>query len=161
MVDMQNREIYINTMGKAIDSLSDMMIQKALDKGYAYVVAADYYNTLKEMSVYCLDRLENPLTWMEGLWGNMLELSVWALITVGIIAVFAVLGHNAANRTISATKYLSREDYKVVGKKEKHVRSYDTVERGYYRSSSSSGGGGGSSHRSSSGRSHGGGGRRF
>ena len=160
MVDMQNREIYINTMGKAIDSLSDMMIQKALDKGYTYVVAADYYNTLKEMSVYCLDRLENPLTWIEGLWGNMLELSVWSLIVVSIIGVFAVLNHNAANRTISDTKYLSREDYKVVGKKEKHVRSYDTVERGYYRSSSSSSGGG-SHHSSSSGRSHGGGGRRF
>ena len=69
-----------------------------------------------------------------------------------------ILNHRKANQTVKSTHYMSSEDYKVVGKREKHVRSYDTVQRGYYASSSSSGG---SSHSSSSGRSHGGGGRRF
>ena len=158
VIDMENREIYIKTMGMAIESLSDIEIGKALDLGYDRITKQDYHGTMQVMSEYCLNRLKNPKTNGEAFLFGFKQALIPSVIITVIVCVVLILNHKKANQAVKSTHYMSAEDYKVVGKREKHVRSYDTVQRGYYASSSSSGG---SSHSSSSGRSHGGGGRRF
>jgi hypothetical protein len=57
IIDMHNREIYINTMGTAIQKLSTSDIDSALDAGYQKIINEDYYGCLEEMSKYCLSIL--------------------------------------------------------------------------------------------------------
>lgn len=180
VIDMDNREIYINTMGKSILCLTDSMIDIALDNAFDYVVDAEYYECMYSMASYCLPRLMNDPP-AEGVYdedgdgnadsfgdafvdGMVQGILPGGLVTVVVIVVL-LLKHNKANKVISAQQYLGQDGYKVEDKDEIYLRTYTNVHKGYYKpkSSSSSGGsrGGGSSHSSSSGRSHGGGGRRF
>jgi hypothetical protein len=54
---MDNREIYINTMGNAIKSLDDKDIENALDVGFAYVCECKYTECLAAMADYCINKL--------------------------------------------------------------------------------------------------------
>lgn len=176
VIDMDNREIYINTMGNAILSLTDKMIDAALDDAYPYIKNGQYGECLKAMASYCVPRLsDNPGTGatnsniaaygfgtaiVQGMLGSM----PIALIAAGIIVTVLIFKHNSVNKAQSAVRYIEKNNYKVLDKDEVFVRSYTTVQKDFYKPSSSSGSsssGGGSSHRSSSGRSHGGGGRSF
>ena len=158
VIDMDNREYYINTMGIAIEKLDDVEIEQALDRGWSYMLNGDYAGAFKAMAKYCLADVTSG-------WGStmlsLLTASIpFALIITAITIVVLITRHNAANKTQSGAKYLSKENYTIVHKDEIFVRSYETVQKDYYRPKSSSSGCG-SSHSSSSGRSHGGGGRRF
>ena len=170
VIDMDNREIYINTMGIAIQRMYDSEIEEALDLGYEYITDGDYYNTMSAMASYCLDNIVNNRTTSTDNYDDgeegFVTYMIWpgllvAGIATGLFVFFMISNHNAANQAQSATKYLSTENYKVSDKDEILIKTYETVQRDYYKPKSSSSGGGGSSHRSSSGRSHGGGGRRF
>lgn len=163
VIDMDNRKIYINTMGNAINRLSDKMIESGLDKGYAKIKKQDYDGTLKAMAKYCLPKLK-----IDNFFVKFLKEIPRHIISAGIITAviifFLIKRHEKANKKQPATTYVSNQDYKLNDKKENYVRQYQTVQRGYYSSSSGSSShhsSGGSSHRSSSGRSHGGGGRSF
>lgn len=57
IIDMDNREIYINTMGNAIKSLDDKDIENALDVGFAYVCECKYTECLAAMADYCINKL--------------------------------------------------------------------------------------------------------
>lgn len=161
VIDMDNRQIYINTMGSAIKILSDKDIDKALDKAYPQIVNQDYSATMQEMSDYCLGKLSETFfsKFLKGTY-KFSHIFISGVITV-IVGVSLVKMHASANKPQSAVTYVPKENYNVEDKEENYIRTYETVESGYYRKSSSSSGGGGSSHRSSSGRSHGGGGRSF
>ena len=168
VIDMDNREYYINTMGVAITKLSDDEIDIALDEAYPEMSSGNYYGAFKDMATYCLSEITGKSSLMmnglfAGLLTAMIACAIIAAIPTAIIVIWLILAHNSANKTQSATKYLSNENYAVINKDEVLIRSYETVQIGYYRPKSSSSGGSrsGSSHRSSSGRSHGGGGRRF
>jgi uncharacterized protein len=175
VIDMENREIYINTMGNAILCLTDNMIDQALDRGYNYIANYEYAECMEAMATYCVARLsDNPgagavdtpisnLGFLGALGTGMIRGLLPAIIITAIILFVLVTKHNKANKAQSATSYVSNENYNVIDKDEIFVKSYETVQRDYYKpkSSSSGGGGGGSSHRSSGDRSHGGGGRSF
>ena len=164
IVDMDNREIYINTMGVAIEKLSDHEIDRALDLAYMRVSKGYYADALESMADYCLDVIVNDSSNSGRTFGSCLLIgAVVASIVTVIVVILLVGNHNAANKSLAATNYLGKGDYRVIDRNETLIRMYDTVQRNYYKPQTSSGGGrsGGSSHRSSSGRSHGGGGRRF
>ena len=166
IIDMDNREIYINTMGGAIQSLSDYEIEEGLDVGYNYVSEQEYFECLDGMAAYAIPRLgggynadgslSNSSKVVNGLKTGLVPSALITAVVVGILAI----SHNKANKSINSNTYVGRDDYNLINKKEKYNRTYETVQKDYYKPKSSSSGGG-SSHRSSGGRSHGGGGRRF
>ena len=167
IIDMDNREIYINTMGGAIQSLSDYEIEEGLDIGYNYVSEQEYFECLDGMATYAIPRLgggynaDGTLSAgskaLNGLQAGFIPSALVAAAVVGFLAI----SHNKANKSINPNTYVGKNNYNLINKKEKYNRTYETVQKDYYKPKSSSSGGGGSSHRSSSGRSHGGGGRRF
>lgn len=167
IIDMDNRQYYINTMGIAISQLSNYEIDIALDKAFGAMKAGNYGRAMEKMATYCLSNITGKSAMMaggllSGIIAFMLSGALWALIPTAIVVVVLISKHNAANKQQTATRYMSSENYTIIDKDEIFVRSYDTVQHNYYKpKSSSSGSGGGSSHRSSSGRSHGGGGRSF
>lgn len=57
VIDMDNRQYYINTMGKAIEWLDAEEIDEALDKGYDYIADENYVRCLQAVSDYCLKEL--------------------------------------------------------------------------------------------------------
>ena len=171
VIDMDNREIHINTMGNAILCLTDAMIESGLDRGYEYIANYEYADCLDAMGSYCVARLydnpdQGPSTVDLLIEGIILGLLPAAVITAILVAAL-LFRHNKANTKQATATYVSNENYSVIDKDEVFVRSYETVIKDYYKpreSSSSSGSSrssGGSSHRSSSGRSHGGGSRKF
>lgn len=160
MIDMDNREVYINTVGKCINWLDDD-IYDILDDTYIYASDGDYFRCLKETSKQACRIIEshtNPLI------GAIRPSSVVLLIALGItvvILIILLIKHNKANRKIMAERYMG-STFVVNNKDVVYMGCRQEVIRGYYeQKSSSGGGGGGSSHRSSGGVSHGGGGRSF
>lgn len=160
VIDMDNREIYINTMGSAIDILSDKDIDKALDRGFSQITVGNYRATMQEMSDYCLDKLSQTFfsKFLKGTY-KFSHIIISGAITA-VAAVVLLARHSKANKPHPAVNYVPQENYNVKNKEENYVRTYETVQRGYYSKKSSSGGSS-SRHTSSSGRSHSGGGRRF
>lgn len=57
VIDMDNRQYYINTMGKAIEWLDAEEIDEALDNGYDYIADENYVRCLQAVSDYCLKEL--------------------------------------------------------------------------------------------------------
>lgn len=55
------------------------------------------------------------------------------IVIMGVTAIVLVVKHNKANRQISATAYVAKNGYNVHDRKERYVRTYETVQRGYYR----------------------------
>jgi uncharacterized protein len=123
------------------------------------MVEGEYYEAFSAMAKYGIGLLAsdaNPMSAFGSALVSAIPLS--GGITIAGVVIL-IIRHNAANKAEKATTYLTNDTYKVADKNETLVRTYETVQRGYYAQKSSSGGG--SSHRSSSGRSHGGGGRSF
>lgn len=58
IIDMDNREYYINTMGLFIDFLDDDKIETALDLGYEYIVSQAYCDGLLVMGDYCIKQIK-------------------------------------------------------------------------------------------------------
>lgn len=58
---------------------------------------------------------------------------VITIVIMGVTAVVLVVKHNKANRKISATAYVAKNGYNVHDRKERYVRTYETVQRGYYQ----------------------------
>ena len=167
IIDMDNREIYINTMGGAIQSLSDYEIEEGLDVGYNYVSEQEYFECLDGIAAYAIPRLgggynaDGTVSFGSKVMTGLQSGFVISAIICGLTVAGLIITHNKANKSITANTYVEKDNYDLINKKEKYSRTYETVQRDYYKPKSSSSGGGGSSHRSSSGRSHGGGGRRF
>ena len=160
VIDMSNREIYVNTMGTTIQKLDDADIDRALDLGFKKITDSKYYDCMKVMSEYCLNDLCGKSNFFATFTSNMVGCILFALIATVVVIIILLLMHRKANKAIQAAQYESKEDYEIIDKDVVYERSYQTVQRDYYKPKSS-GSSGGSSHRSSSGRSHGGGGRSF
>ena len=163
-IDMDNREMYINTVGSCINALSDRERNQVFDKTENYVVNKEYYKFFSNACELSFDKMYETGSSSADRSPLMPDGAAFVLSFLVMIIVLLVLlaKHNKANKQISATNYMPQNGYVVNNRQERYVRTYETVQRGYYReSNSSSGGGGSSSHSSSSGVSHGGGGRRF
>lgn len=147
MIDMDNREIYVNTVGTCIDAL-DSEIESILDTGFAYVSDGDYYDCLFEMSEHAYSIMAE-----KDFPGMLFTPLLPALIITIIILVILVVIHNKANRQISASQYMG-SSFTVKNRNAMYLGCRREVLHGYYRKNESS-------HRSSRGISHGGGGRKF
>lgn len=161
-IDMDNREMYINTIGTCINTLSDRERNAIFDETQNYVKNKEYYKFFDKTCKKAFGKMYN-----EGLaeendteqwWIPTGTSIVVTLIVMTIVTIILIAKHNKANKKISASAYIPNDGYKVYDRKETFLRTYETVSRNYYKSSS---GGGSSSHRSSGGVRHGGGGRGF
>lgn len=181
-IDMDNREIYVNTLGKVLAEVNDGEVEYILDEGYRYVTEKDYFNTLNAMfdaTTYAYEfhtagssnRIENlhkyhssPLLMFLSIFNPLSSIALFCLILAVIVFISLNSAHKKNNTPGTIKNYgEGKKGYEVKNKNSCLINTFTTVDRGYYRPSNSSSGGsrGGSSHRSSSGRSHGGGGRRF
>lgn len=179
LIDMDNREIYISSCGRAIRYLTDARVERILDAGYAYVSEAEYAECLSAMLKKAAYYYEagipdhqynydvetgavsryHSLTWEEILPVLLLAAGAGIGVYVFVIRSYKLKG--------------GRYDYPYVkyGKvnltecEDRFIRahtSHQHIQTDSGRSGgSSSGSGRSSTHTSSSGRSHGGGGRKF
>ena len=155
LIDMDHREIYLSTCGKAIEKLSDAEIEKILDAAYACAAAGDYYGTFEAF----FEETDHQLQPMRITLGEAIFAFVAALIPAGI-----TMG------VVKAKYQLKFEDFHYdaytdatvsLSVKSDHLINKIVTHRRIPKNTGDSGGGGSSSHTSSSGRSHGGGGRSF
>ena len=187
MIDMDNREVYVNTVGAGITIISDYQVERILDAGYTYVGNEEYFECLRGMSNYTYRLIENheenpggydtqyyeeyqqesQETVSELQWSKPAEIILTVIsgcLPAPIIVIIVLITkHKKANRLVSAENYMG-SDFRVKSKNVAYMGCRHEVLRGYYRQqnhNSSGGGGGGSSHRSAGGVSHGGGGRKF
>ena len=179
LIDMDNREIYVSTCGKAIRYLTDARIERVLDDGFYYVSNGDYAACLSAMlstAEYYYDAgiQENQynydvetgavseyrvLTWMEVVPVFLLAVIVGLAIFFGVKRSYSMKGGRYEY------PYMKYGKLDLTAHEDRFIRQHTT----HHRIQTDSGGSGGhrssggrsSTHRSSSGRSHGGGGRKF
>ena len=178
LIDMDNREIYISTCGKAIRYLTDARIERVLDDGFYYVSNGDYASCLSAMlstAEYYYDAgiSENQynydvetgavseyrvLTWMEVVPVFFLAVIVGLAIFFGVKRSYKMKGGRYEY------PYMKYGKLDITAHEDCFIRQHTTHHR-IQTDSGSSGGrsssGRSSTHQSSSGRSHGGGGRKF
>lgn len=163
-LDMDNREVYINTMGLAYSRLSDSQIQNCIDAGYDYLKQGNYEEAMDRIAVAAAKKVYKRL-YVNDVFTVMSEMitelwPVWVILSF-IIAICTRSSALQSRRNLDKPVNYFKDDgyFKVIDKQERRWDVDEQVAHGYYRQRSSSGGH--SSHRSRSGRSHGGGGRRF
>jgi len=168
LIDMDNREIYICTSGKAISYYSDERIQDVLYDSYYRIVEGDYYG--------CCDKfLRGVRTYMGRSTSQSGRMSLTGMlarlaISLGLGGYFtsSMVKKRGGRITTSASTYLDVSSSKVTAKQDKLVNRTVTRRRIYRnRNHHPSGGffgggmGGGGFHMSGGGGHHGGGGMKF
>ncbi len=159
MIDMDNRIIYIDTVGKCIDHISGNDIDTALDRAYTHASNGEYYTCFEKMSSFICEEIEkheNPIL------GALSFSLTTLLISAGIAAIITIIlliKHSAANKKTTAERYIG-SNFKVHDRNTVYMGCRHEVIHGYYEQKSSGGSSSGR-HRSSGGVSHGGGGRKF
>lgn len=166
MIDMDNREIYINTVGECIRLISNERIYNVLDACYVHASNGEYALCLSRMGKSICTELENHYNPLLGTFRfSLVTLFIMATVTIIIVATL-VSKHQRANKTISASHYIGSA-FEVKNRNVVYMGCRKEVIPDYYAPSNQGGGNGGghhtggSVHRSSGGVSHGGGGRKF
>lgn len=190
LIDMDNREVYVNTVGECIKILTDYRIEKILDAGYDCVADGEYFKSFEKMSGQAGTYIENydgsnavesyesddfHGSLKEGMGEAPNELSkeatqvahsiVIAVFVTTVLSLLLVLLHRRANQRIPAGRYMG-SNFHVNDKDITYMGCRKEVMHGYYRQNESSSSSSGSRsrstvHTSSRGVSHGGGGRKF
>lgn len=175
LIDMDIRNIYVTTTGKAINIYTDQRINNILDNVFSYFGNQEYYvgtNKFVDLALnyakinvdddskYVINSDSELVKDRSGL-VNVFFVSV--IITIIAIVIMANLNNNVAKAN-SSKSFLNKDTLDV--KKINEVFLGSTVSKvridnGSSSSGHRSSGRSSSTHRSSSGRSHGGGGRRF
>lgn len=183
VIDMDNREIHVSTLGKMADYLTDERIEKVLDAAYGYVSDGDYagcaYAAVKEIGSYMEAGI--PVNQHDSIRSDYRPSLRW----YEVVFAFAAAGAAAALPCISTVnQYKMKKEQKQAlnyrfsyrGNSEFQYRLVNDLflnrmvtQRRIPRNTGNSGSGRGSGssagrttlHRSSSGRMHGGGGRKF
>lgn len=166
MIDMDNREVYVNTVGRGITIISDYEVERILDAGYTYVGNEEYFKCFKGMSDYTYGLIEYYEEYEEtGSYQQQPEISETLLtalsgsfVASAIVVIVLIVRHRKANRRTPAENYMG-SNFQVKNKNVIYMGCRREVLHGYYKQQNNSSGG--SSHRSSGGISHGGGGRKF
>lgn len=179
LIDMDNREIYVSTCGKAIRYLTDVRIERVLDAGYTYVSDGDYAACLSAMLQKAAYYYEagipenqynydvetgavsryHSLTWAEIIPVLLLASGAGIGVYVFVIRSYSLKGGRYDY------PYVKYGNVTLTEREDRFIRAHTTHQR-LHEDRGGSGGGGHSSgrsstHHSSSGRSHGGGGRKF
>lgn len=174
LIDMQRREYYISTSGKAILMYDDTRIERLLDEGESEIKNGDYYLGIANM----VDTLK--LYFDQGIPSSNRNCEInekgeyycyktipYLLIAIisGVVTAITVFGITRNYKKIKiandADNYMIKSKAKINEREDVFLYSNTVKVR---KESSSSGGssfGGSSTHSSSSGHSHGGGGRGF
>lgn len=156
LINMDIREVWISTTGRAINMFTDARIDKTLDRVAPHLTGGHYYQACNAF----LDKIDDyrPKVYSERMVNMMLSPIVY--IIAAILGVIITLMASKTSRGKITTDKLTYEDSGCFNLKEqKDLFVRQTTSR--VRIESSSSGGGSSTHRGSSGRSHGGGGRSF
>lgn len=176
-IDMDNRMSYVNTSGDVIQYLSDYDIDNILSSADYYLGDGEYYSAFIAMAnkaeAYIInaengvsnytDYTTKTKTSFFSRVASMIGPCFLGFLIVGFVGGFRMYKvENKPNAKVSANEYVAA-DLNVTNRQEIYVRTYETVDRNYYKpkESSSRSSGSHSSHISSSGHSHGGGGHRF
>lgn len=164
LIDLDTREVYIDTVGKYVELFNDKRIEKCLDAGFEYIYS-DYYQVFKSMLDYSKPFLNGKgMFWLalkESLSFDLTSLII-IIATVVIATLMLKVKHNKNNHPTAGQRYFNANGFKIKNREDRYIGTRTSVAYGYYNSSSSgSRGGGRSGGRSSGGRSHGGGGRKF
>ena len=175
LIDMDNRDIWLSTTGKAILIYDDNRVDNILDGAYYYVSNQDYYNTVKTFIGKATNYAKqgNASSNKDYRIDDKGEYVYSPAFPIGVIVVFSAIGttiflliasakHRVVKQATHANEYFANQSLRIDVKEDKFMNTHTS--KVYSPRSSDSGGGrsGGSSvHHSSSGRSHGGGGRHF
>ncbi|MFA5522954.1 MAG: TPM domain-containing protein [Tissierellales bacterium] len=181
LINLDDRDVYISTLGKAIKYFTDDRIDSILDKVYIFLSEENYGDGadtfLDEVEYYVQKgvpsnqhsydentgistkgNINTSTSQKESLINRLL---IYLLISIGIGGVsVGIMALNNKGKTITnQNTYLDSNSFKLITKLDRHVNTSVTFVR--INTDSGSKGGRSTTHRSSSGRSHGGGGRKF
>ena len=186
LIDMDNREVWISTSGRAIEYLNDYRIDKTLDDVFEYMPDGRYYKAaeayIKTAGRYMLsdpsddyksddynydDTYDDTYYYDDGTYSEDLSTSelvivsfVVSAVVSGIVLVIMLCGAKT-KMTAGSADYIGQGGL-MINHRDDTFTHTTTVKRKIETDSGTRSGGGGSSvHRSSGGHSHGGGGRRF
>lgn len=173
LVDMDNREIYISTTGKAISLYSDYRIDTILDGVYTNFSDRYYYSGIIKVvnamdSYYEIGSPSDDDSHYELAGDGVVVRKIPYILVLGVplflsIVVTSIMVKKTklVKKATSSKEYLEDDSVNIRTVRDTLVSS-NTVATPIYDSSDFGGGGGGSStHSGSSGSSHGGGGRGF
>lgn len=184
LIDMDNREIYISSGGKAMRYLEDTYIESILDDAYYYVSEGDYEGCLSAMISGAKSCFEQEIHEDQYNYDvETEEISEYRVLTseeavpvllvaAGVgIAIYAIVvksyKSNGKNHSYEYMRYgsldLTQKEDRFIRQNVVHhrIRTAESGGSSSRHSGGSSSGHRSSTHRSSSGRSHGGGGRKF
>lgn len=177
LIDMDNREVYISTTGKAQLIYDDTRINKMLDVIQPKLSNTNYYSAvysfIQDSNRYAKDGIpksnenssidKNGNYISNGYRNQNIMVSIFKILVFPTIITIIVIAIGCStHRNVKIAKlakiYLKKGSVNVNRKEDQFIRSATSTVR---RSTSSGSSGGSSTHHSSSGRSHGGGGRHF
>ena len=169
LIDMDHREVYISTCGKAIWYFTDERIDLALDAIAPKLTDGEYDEAcetfLSLTEEFMTHAADEPLSYGFRLKLMLREHWFMTLVIAAVLTAMTLgaLARNKAMDKVSASVYLSPKDgFQIDQKVDQYLNEFTTHRRIPRNEGRSGGGGGGSStHSSSSGTSHGGGGRSF
>lgn len=180
LIDLDNRNVWISTTGKAINIFTDDRIDSALDDIVPYVSDGNYYDACQSFidnvnhyanlgvpdGQYQEDEYGNITyykpTYLERLKAQITNPITYIIsVVVGLIAVMLASFNQKGKVTVTGATYESKNSFNLRNQNDIFIRKAVTTAKRPSSSSSSSSSGRSSTHTSSSGSSHGGGGRSF
>lgn len=171
LINMQNREVWISTTGKAIDIFTDSRISKMVDNVISPLSDAKYYNAcrtfIRDVQNYANAgvphgqyRVPTDMTYADKVSRMVKSFPVYIIALVVSIGATLILSFSSKGKvTINHKTYEEDGSFELSERRDDYIR--ESTVRTKIADSSSGGGGRSSTHRGSSGRSHGGGGGRF
>ena len=153
LIDMDNRNMWISTTGKAID-LFQSDVESILDSCYTYISSEDYYNCGLTFINSTNDSYKGSIAA-----GWIIGFGLAIIISLIIPTVFCLVKkskHKAIKLADDADSYLDKSSISITNSQDIFVRTHTTK-----IAKPTDTGGSGGSHSGSSGISHGGGGRSF
>lgn len=144
LIDMDTRQIYISTTGKAIDKYNDNKIDSILDSSYKYMTEKNYY---KAAEVFIDKASSNNIPWA--------LIIILPFLTATIPVIIFVCKNKMVKKATEANRYIDKDNIKIIKSNEAFITT-NTIRTKIETPSTTS-----STHTGSSGTSHGGGGRSF
>ena len=179
LIDMDTREFYISTTGKAILMYNDNRINSVLDNMTYYMQNGNYFKAL-EISVSSLSNFaesgipsgnsnsyidsNGDYVYVENVEYPFFPILIISIIIATIVLMIFINKNKLVKKAYEASFYLEEENANIKNLGDIFLTTHTSrvrINTDSGSSSSFSSGGGSSTHSSSSGRSHGGGGRSF
>ncbi|HPD01205.1 MAG TPA: TPM domain-containing protein [Acetivibrio sp.] len=172
LINMNKRDVYISTSGKAFDIFTDARIDNILDdvarflsNGNYYAACSEFISNVKSYAYSGVPSNQYRVDTDRNYFHNVLSMMKFfpIYIVALIISVIATLVVTYSSKGKTTTNHLTYEvngSFDLTENQNNYIRE-STVRTRIESSSSGGGSGRSSTHRSSSGRTHGGGGRKF